>query len=244
MGISCFVPLFPLMQCPLWTRGSRGQSGAYRSKHWGPSRCREGQDWGVGHAHMRPDVIWSWESCTWPRGERLLAGATRTAAWPTASSPGTKVSTEELAHGALSRGPILPPGSLCLLEAAVASSWLPRAALWEKAPSQQGLLPLPRLLCSRKPEAVSAPSRVPRAPNARELERKAIALIRLVRPLYEAGAGEALNGPLTGLQVLMHFHGKGARGSQAPGGYCGQLLCGPCPCSPSLLGGGGGCFCF
>lgn len=53
--------------------------------------------------------------------------------------------------------------------------------------------------------------------QAREPGRKAISLIRLVRPLC---AGVSVNGPLIGLQTLLHFNRK--RGAEKPGGEEGR----------------------
>lgn len=47
--------------------------------------------------------------------------------------------------------------------------------------------------------------------QAREPGRKAISLIRLVRPLC---AGVSVNGPLIGLQTLLHFNRKRVRRSR------------------------------
>lgn len=63
-------------------------------------------------------------------GERLLAGAPRTAAWRQPLLQG-----QEWAQGSLH---MVGPSSICLLKAAMASSWPPRAAFWETTPSQRG----------------------------------------------------------------------------------------------------------
>lgn len=71
---------------------------------------------------------------------------------------------------------------------------------------------------------IESPSWVPW--NAREPKRKAISLIRLVRPLCDS-----VNGPLIGLRILLHFNRKrgedklGGEGGRAPrvtvGSFCG-----------------------
>lgn len=87
---------------------------------------------------------------------------------------------------------------------------------------------------SFSPASVNQESRVPW--QAREPGRKAISLIRLVRPLC---AGVSVNGPLIGLQTLLHFNRK--RGAEKPGGEGGRAprvtvgsFCGPAaPAQPN-----------
>lgn len=115
-------------------------------------------------------------------GERLLAGATGPAAWPTASPPGTAASTGKLAHGALSPGPILPPPRF-----PTSSAFCPPAG--HRGLPLGGWLPPGGSGLSLSPGfCVQRWFRVPaECPGTRELRRKAISLIRLVRPLCEKG---------------------------------------------------------
>lgn len=158
----------------LFSPPSRAASTSGRMENWtgvhlrpegrGPSIHGEGQGGGPTLCSKASEVVRSWRAARGP-GEWPLARGTRTAAWPTASPPGTSVGAGELAPGVF-RG---APGSSST------------SSIYSPPPPPEllsGTQPPPG---SFSPASVNQESRGPW--QAREPGRKAISLTRLVRPL-------------------------------------------------------------
>lgn len=98
----CFLP--QALRHPLWAGWRTGQACTYVPRAGAPPYTGKGRGGGPTLCSKASEVIRSWTAAHGP-GEWPLARATHTAAWPTASPPGTNVSTGKLAHGVFCGAP-------------------------------------------------------------------------------------------------------------------------------------------